>query len=78
MTHLNTFQVPHREAYQVSAIVLALPGRRQVGTLHLDHGARQKCRGIAILNSIQPRDQPVTLRLPFDQLTRYMLAGANS
>jgi hypothetical protein len=54
--------------------VFALPERRQVSPLHLDHAARQSCRGIAILYSIQPRDQPVTVRMPFGQLTRYTLA----
>jgi len=73
MTHLNTFEVAYREAYQVSAIVLALSRWRHVGTLHLYHGTRPKRRGIAILNSIQPRDQPVALRMPFGQLTRYTI-----
>jgi hypothetical protein len=52
---------------------LALPGWRQFGPLHLDHTAGQSCRGIAIFDPFQPRNQPVALRLPFDQLTRYTL-----
>jgi hypothetical protein len=74
MTHLNTFEVPYREPYQISAIVLALPGRGHVGPLYLNHGARQNCRRIAILNSLQPCDQSVAVRIPFDHPTRYTIA----
>jgi hypothetical protein len=56
--------------------VLALPRWRQLGPLHLDHAAGQPCRGIAIFDPLQPRDQPVALRLPFDQLTRYAIPRA--
>ena len=74
MTHINTFQVAYRQSNQVSAIVFALPERWHVSPLHLDHAARQSCRGIAILYPVQPRDQPVAMRMSFDQLTRYTLA----
>src|SRR3569833_31599 len=76
MTHIHTFQVAYRQSNQVSAKVFALPERRHVSSLYLDHAARQSRRGIAILYPIQPRDQPVAMRVPFGQPTRYTLACA--
>src|SRR5882724_4010673 len=78
VTELDTFEVPHRQSDQVGAIVLALSRRRHLSTLHLDHGTCQSGCGVAILNSVQPCDQPITVRLPLGHSTRYALARTNS
>jgi hypothetical protein len=74
LTELDTFKVPNRQSDQVGAIVLALSRRRHLSTLHLDHGTCQSSRGVAILNSLKPRDQAITVGVPFNQATRYALA----
>src|SRR3979411_1198087 len=57
VAEMDTLKVPYRQSDQVRAIVLALSRRGHRSTLHLDHGTCQSGRGVAILNSLQPRHQ---------------------
>src|SRR5581483_1840207 len=61
---LRAFQVPYQQSDQVRLVILALTCRWQLGAIHLDHSACQRRRSVAILDTFEPRHEPLSVGTP--------------
>ena len=64
----RTFQIPHLETDQVVAIVFAPFRRRQRLAIDENHLPGQPARGVAFLDTLEPRDPAIALRPRLQQL----------